>query len=482
MTTLDTHQLDPEAQQLLDESLGRWQQRRAGIYCLVVAVIFPLFVFDETRRLIWGPAPRLADWINLGAGYSVALGYAVASWTFFRMTPDPWRIARRFGWLLMASGATLIICVMLFMTYDPEFWADEHSPAERVFITAGTALFTLFIVHFIGSLFLALPPWPAMWPLLPLGGLYAASIMSLEGPTWFKLVMVACFPLAGAPGVIWSVWRHERWVDRFKVGLFGDRYDEIRRDLAQARRVHEALFPPPLDDGLTRVSYAYEPMRDVGGDFLFSRQLSDGRVLVVLVDVTGHGVASALAVTRIHAVLSLLAGESAEFVGLGASELSPRLLMARLNAFVHDMLAPQGAYATAIAVEIRPEEGRLSWSSAGHPPAVLRRADGELAELPSTCTMLGVLPPTEFDAEERSAAFEPGDSLVLCTDGLIEAEGRSRVPFGVEGMRAAMGAASGTLSRVVMDAVRMHREGARPLDDTLVVEISRAGRAAAARP
>ncbi len=497
MTTIDHHQLEPEEQQLLDESLGRWQKRRAGIYCLVVAVLFPLLVFDETRRLWSSPTWATHDIINFVAAYGVALGCALASWTFFRMAPEPRRIARRFGWLLMTSGAILIVCVMLFMTFDPEFFNDLHTPAERVFITAGTALFVLFLIHFIGSLFLALPPWPAMWPLIPLGGLYAASILSMEGPTWIKLTMIGLFPLGGAPGVIWSVWRHERWVDRFKVGLFGDRYDEIRRDLAQARRVHEALFPAPIDSGSTRVRYSYEPLRDVGGDFLFARRLADGRVLVVVVDVTGHGVTSALAVTRIHAVLSLLAGESAEFVGLAPKELSPRVLMARLNGFVHDMLAPQGVYATAIAVEVPGQEGSLSplsslsspsslscpsslsslsslsWASAGHPPAVLRRAGGALIELASTCTMLGVLPPSEFDADERSISFMPDDTLVLCTDGLIEAEDRCRVPFGVEGMRAAMADADQALAQRVMDAGRAHRGGARPRDDTLVVEISR---------
>ncbi|MCA9286609.1 MAG: serine/threonine-protein phosphatase [Phycisphaerales bacterium] len=469
MPPLDQPPLDPEAVPLLERALGRWQQRRAAVYCIVATAIFPLVTFDELKRLVLGGRLVASDYTSLVLAYGLAGGFAFAAVVFWRMAPQPKRIARRFGWVLMTAGIACIFASMLVLVFDPEVYTNDFTPEIRTIAYSLTALLLVFVVHFIGSLFVALPPWPALWPLIPLWIMFAASVAGLEGSRLFRATLVAVFPLAGIPGLVWSVWRHERWVDRFTLRFVGGRWNEMRRDLSEARRVHESIFPAPIDEERLAVRYVYEPRRDIGGDFLLVRRLAPEQVLVVVVDVTGHGVASALAVTRIHAVLEFMAVQGAQ---AGAPIPSPGDLLARLNAFLYETLAPQGVFATAIAILADFGHDALRWASAGHPTGVLRRIDGSIVELESTCPMLGVLAGDLFAADERTVGFAPGEAVLLCTDGLLEAEGEGRVPFGFEGMLRAVRTHRTRLAAEAMRAVHAHRVGPAS-DDTLVVEIVR---------
>jgi len=464
--------LDAEGDQLLDRALGTWQRRRAFQYCLVASAFFLLagaqLLFDLVRQ----GSITFANWIDIAVTVALCAGYVVAGLLFRRLQPRPALVARLFGWVMVVAGSTGIVGSFMILTYDGELWDDTTSDSIRSFAAAGTALVLVFLVHFVGSLFVALPPWAALWPLLPLWTLYAGGVLLLEGPLWSRAALAALFPLAGGPGLLWSVWCHGRWVSRFTIRLLGGRYEEMRRDLSDARRVHEAIFPPRGDHGPIRLDYAYEPMRDVGGDFLYTRGLAGGELLLVLVDVTGHGIASALAVTRIHAALGLLV-EREQGDERGEERTDPQRVMARMNAFVLDQLAPQGIYATAVAVLFDPARARLRWASAGHPPAMLRRSasgSAEILELHATTTMLGVLDGQGFDAQPSEVPFAPGDVLVLCTDGLIEGFDARHEPFGVEGLRAVVKRHQTRTAHAAMEALRAFRVGPAA-DDTLVVEV-----------
>ena len=71
-------------------------------------------------------------------------------------------------------------------------------------------------------------------------------------------------PLAGLPGLAWSWWRYRSFAERFGARAVQKRYAEVTRELTDARRIHEALFPPPITRGPVRVAYRYEPMREIG--------------------------------------------------------------------------------------------------------------------------------------------------------------------------------------------------------------------------
>src|SRR5690606_28540475 len=99
-----------------------------------------------------------------------------------------------------------------------------------------------------------------------------------------------------------------------KLRALATRYGEFRRELTDARRIHESLFPKPKCEGDVHFLYLYEPMRQIGGDYLFvsCAPTDDGRremLSFVVIDVTGHGIPAALTVNRLHGELSRLFAE-----------------------------------------------------------------------------------------------------------------------------------------------------------------------------
>lgn len=266
--------------------------------------------------------------------------------------------------------------------------------------------------------------------------------------------------------MLWSAWRYREMDARFAARQRLAKFDEVASELAYARRIHEALFPPPVARGRVRVAYAYEPMREIGGDFLFVWPLhmppseNDTAVTVVLIDVSGHGVAAALAVNRFH-------GELRRFYASHPNG-SPRELIEAMNTFAFEELAPQAVFATAVAVRVDPHAGVIDAANAGHPPAVLRSKSGDTQLIGATATMLGVLPPDAFSTDPWRRSFETDDRVVMYTDGLSETAGRAGEQYGAERVTAAV-ALGHTPERVAADAAKFRVGSAR--DDLLIVEV-----------
>lgn len=293
------------------------------------------------------------------------------------------------------------------------------------------------------------------------------------------------------PAMLFSMWRYQRFDAQFEHAHLKGRFSEISEELVRARQLHEALFPPPSEDGPVHVRFTYRPMREIGGDFLYIHRVptetpgSPREMFILLVDVSGHGVTAALAVNRIHGELARL------FASEPSARLSADRVISELNAYVCAALAPQGVYATAICLRIttdpaRSAEGengrvRVEWSSAGHPPGLLRTAAGRIHHLGPTATMLGVLEPDLYTPSAGNIDALPGDVIVVYTDGLIEARSPDGQEFGmirVEGLVAAEPASS-TVERATgahiapnLAALAEAHSAGRVTDDTLVVEIA----------
>jgi serine phosphatase RsbU (regulator of sigma subunit) len=215
-------------------------------------------------------------------------------------------------------------------------------------------------------------------------------------------------------------------------------------------------------------------MRQIGGDFVdVIREARDdgapGALTIVLVDVTGHGIAAALAVNRLHGEIKRALAQR----GGGATQ--PGKILASLNEYVHLTLADEGCFATALVARLDAERGELRWASAGHPPAFLRRGDGRMERLDATAMLLGPLEPGEFDACEAGMTLDAGDVLIAYTDGAIECRNRDDRQLGLDGFQtivadafeAAQGDSSTALDRV-LQSLGAHRWGAAD-DDTLVL-------------
>ena len=339
---------------------------------------------------------------------------------------------------------------------------------------------SVLVTHFLASLFIPWTPRESILPLIPLLGIYAVLILFFSPGIGFggRIVAVVVAPAIGVPGVLIAWWRHGRFRQRFHYKMLRGRYGEMKRELVDARRIHEAIFPAPLTEGPVRFDYRYEPMRQIGGDFLFAHVFpgisaeEQGRepISVVIIDVTGHGIPAALTVNRLHGELERIFAEE--------PDIGPGEVLRTLNRYVHLTLSRHSVYATALCLRADPNSGTLQWASAGHPPAFLRTVDGRIEEAGSTTFVLGACHGPDFDPDEHTLRFMPGDTLVAYTDGATEARSETGAMLRTDGLRGIVAGSrpdpgpDGGWASAVLRAVDRHRHGP-PADDTLIVELYR---------
>ena len=277
-------------------------------------------------------------------------------------------------------------------------------------------------------------------------------------------------PLVASPGAGLCWWRHSRFRDEVTTRLVRGRYVEMRRELTDARKIHESLFPKMLVDGPITFSYFYEPMRQIGGDYLYVQTLpgesSRGGLQMVIMDVTGHGIPAALTVNRLHGELQRIFAEQ--------PGVMPGEVLRLLNRYVNLTMADHALFVTAICLRVDPVKCVVDYASGGHPPAYLKGADGSVQELPATTYLLGAEADALFDPAQAQVPFRPGDRIAAFTDGAIEARNPHGRMLGLAGMR-------GLVARIetrgerhwagkLLQAIDEFRAGP-PTDDTLVVEI-----------
>jgi serine phosphatase RsbU (regulator of sigma subunit) len=329
-------------------------------------------------------------------------------------------------------------------------------------------------VHTVAAIFLPWTTWQAARAGLAVWACFAVITWTYPAEEISsKLFRVSFFPLLITPGILIAWVKHSTRYEQHKLTFFQRRYADVRRELVDARRIHEALFPPARVTKHLRFSYEYEPMRQIGGDYLYANwfgpsNLDETHLSVVLMDVTGHGIPAALTVNRLHGELERVFAEN--------PEIGPGEVLNLLNRYVHLTLATHSVFVTALCMRVNLKSNILDYASGGHPPAFLRTVDGRIHELNSTAFVLGACGSDEFDADPQSLEFGPGDSLIAYTDGAIEARDRTGKMMGVKGVQklVAFGTPDSVAgwSRTVRHAVESHRYGP-PADDTLVVEISR---------
>lgn len=302
-------------------------------------------------------------------------------------------------------------------------------------------------------------------------GLHVVVYMATHmppGPAWLWLVT---FPVFVAPGVVVCWVKHSTRTHSYKMRFLTSRYGEVRREMTDARRIHEDLFPQPRDVGDIVFTYTYQPMRLIGGDYLYCFESPgvEGRVPVnvVLLDVTGHGLAAALTVNRLHGELERIYAED--------PHADPGHVLSLLNRYVHLTLAQHSIYASAVCLRIDPTTNELAYANAGHPPMFLRGVDGTIEELNSTAIVLGACRPEDFHADPQSHAFVPGDMLIAYTDGAMEARDDKGKCIGrqwLTGMIAGAKFEPGEWPRRIIAELDARRNGP-PEDDTLVIEVQR---------
>jgi len=201
------------------------------------------------------------------------------------------------------------------------------------------------------------------------------------------------------------------------------RQKEIEDELALAERVQQSLAPRSLLWGRIAVEAYYSPVHTVGGDFGLVLPHSDEVLSLLVCDVSGHGIGSALVANRIYSeTLHELEGN----IGLGG-------LLQRLHGFVHEHIGVEGFYFTMAAGRFVQQGRHMTFASAGHPPTMLV-SDGTLRRLESQSGVLGCLLDTAPSGSAEEIDLTPGDRLVLYTDGFIEVFNQRDEMLGIEGL------------------------------------------------
>jgi serine phosphatase RsbU (regulator of sigma subunit) len=184
----------------------------------------------------------------------------------------------------------------------------------------------------------------------------------------------------------------------------------VEQELAVARNIQHALLPKDLPElEGWELAYHYQPAREVGGDFYDFLRLQDGRVGLIIGDVSGKGIAAALVMANTQSVLRAVAQRE------GAA---PGRVLAEANGVLRAYVPPN-TFATCFCAILDPENGRLIYANAGHDLPYLRKQDRDSRELGATGMPLGLMPDMSY--EEKEATLQQGDSLLFYSDGLVEA-------------------------------------------------------------
>jgi sigma-B regulation protein RsbU (phosphoserine phosphatase) len=231
-------------------------------------------------------------------------------------------------------------------------------------------------------------------------------------------------------------------------------------ELDLARKVQLALMPhPPSPRGALRLGVWYRPANQLGGDVYDFYRLDGGRLGILVADVSGHGVNSAMLSGMVKALAAPLAEAVAE----------PGELLKGLDA-AGEQFFPEGYFCTAIYLVADERTGDLRYAGVGHPPALVVGPNGPRA-LTSLSGMLGVGMVGAIGAE--ADRLGPGESLVIYTDGLTDAMGPGDVLFGEARLSAVLQAhqAGGPdeILGAVDEAVTAHTAPGRPADDINVI-------------
>jgi PAS domain S-box-containing protein len=219
--------------------------------------------------------------------------------------------------------------------------------------------------------------------------------------------------------------------------------ERIEQELRVARMIQHALLPKSLPEVEGHeIAVYYQPAREVGGDFYDFLRLPDGRLGLIVGDVSGKGVPAAIVMAITRTML-----RSAYHLG------SPGEILQEVNDELFSDIPPN-VFVTCLAAILDSKTGRLQYANAGHDPPFVRHASG-VGKLRATGMPLGLMAGMTYELKEIT--LQPGENVLLYSDGLAEAHSQHHEMFGFPRIEEFVGA---------------HAEGAR-LIDSLLAELER---------
>ena len=239
--------------------------------------------------------------------------------------------------------------------------------------------------------------------------------------------------------------------------------ERIEQELRTAQEIQHTFLPKevPALPGWQLNPY-YQSAREVGGDFYDFFPFADGRLGIVIGDVTDKGVPAALVMTATRTMLRTAAQEKS----------SPAEVLARVNDLLFSDIPPN-MFVTCFYALLNPQSGRIRFANAGHEPP-FRQTAGGAAELWATGMPLGMMPDTSY--EEYETVIEPGESLIFYSDGLVEAHDSRREMFGFARLKALLEEQSDVslIDTLLDELLRFTGDGWEQEDDVTLVALHRA--------
>lgn len=198
--------------------------------------------------------------------------------------------------------------------------------------------------------------------------------------------------------------------------------ERMEHELSVARLIQQTLLPKKLPElPGWQIAVHYQPARAVGGDFYDFMPLPDGRLVLAVGDVTDKGVPAALVMATTRSILR----------GAARRKLSPSAALVRANELLCPEVPPS-MFVTCLYAVLDPASGRLRYANAGHDLPYWRHG-GRADELHATGMPLGLMP--GMDYEEKEIVLSPGESILLYSDGLVEAHNPQQEMFGFPRLR-----------------------------------------------
>ena len=194
----------------------------------------------------------------------------------------------------------------------------------------------------------------------------------------------------------------------------------LNTELEMARQIQLSILPHAIPK-LTGLDIAahYLPMTSVAGDFYDFIQIDDKHIGILIADVSGHGLPSALIASMLQVALSGQAGHATE----------PAKVLLGLNRALCGKFTQNFVTATYVYVDL--ENNQMRYAGAGHPPMLQwRNSTGKTAQILENGLFLGMFGEASYEALEFS--LEPGDRYVLYTDGILEATNSAQEQFGAD--------------------------------------------------
>ncbi len=235
--------------------------------------------------------------------------------------------------------------------------------------------------------------------------------------------------------------------------------DRLERELQIAAGIQQALMPIGEREGRWfEVAGASVPCRAIGGDFFDYLDLHDGGLGIALADVSGKGAAAALLTAIVQGMLTIEAGHAgsaADTLGKINRALQRRTVESKFVTLFYGMLSPDGTFV---------------YCNGGHnAPVLLRR--GAVSRLETGGTILGLFEAVTY--EQESLTLEPGDTLVVFSDGISEAQNPAGEDYGDDRLLACLednrGASPMEMRDALLVSVRAFASGATPIDDMTVL-------------